>query len=266
MPDSNRPIGLAPLSLLGAHPADLVETAADAGYDFVGIRVVPVTDTETFTDLTPGSPAARRTLDALRQTGLQVRDVEFLLLDGTVDRNRWLPALEAGANLGAATITVAASDTNRERLLHTLQALTEDARPYGITPTLEAIAYQAVRSLPQAADLAREAGCWVLPDSLHFQRAGGTVTDARTAASLAPLVQLCDAPSTAPADRDGLLHESRAERLVPGDGDVDFAAFLSAFAPTVPVSVEVPNPLRERLGDLDFARHLLAATREVLAR
>ncbi|MEL4503518.1 sugar phosphate isomerase/epimerase [Luteococcus sp. H138] len=265
-PACNHPIGLAPLSLLGAHPADLVETAAAAGYDFVGIRVAPVTATEKFTDLTPGSPDARRTLDALRATGLRVRDVEFLVLDGTLTRETWLPALEAGANLGASTFTVAASDTDQQRLLHTLQAFTDNARPFGITPTLEAISYQAVSTLPQAAELARAAGCWVLPDALHFQRAQGTVADARTAADLSPLVQICDARAAAPEDLAGRLHESRAERLVPGDGDVDFTAFLSAFPATAPISVEVPNPLREELGDGPFARRLLQAAREVLAR
>jgi hypothetical protein len=42
-----REIGIAHLTLLGLTPPELVSTAAEAGYDFVGVRVVAATKGET---------------------------------------------------------------------------------------------------------------------------------------------------------------------------------------------------------------------------
>ena len=37
-----RPIGLAALTVLELSPAEQISVAADAGYDFVGLRLIPV--------------------------------------------------------------------------------------------------------------------------------------------------------------------------------------------------------------------------------
>ena len=49
--------------------------AAEAGYDFVGIRVKAVTDGERQYPMEPGSPMSKETLRRLDDTGLTVRDV-----------------------------------------------------------------------------------------------------------------------------------------------------------------------------------------------
>ena len=90
-----RPIGLAHLTLLRLSPPELVTTAAAAGYDFVGIRVKAVTAGERHYAMEPGSPLSRETLARLRDTGLEVRDVEFLPLGPDTGRDDWMPALEA---------------------------------------------------------------------------------------------------------------------------------------------------------------------------
>ncbi|MFV0457873.1 MAG: TIM barrel protein [Actinomycetales bacterium] len=268
LPDPDRTarsVGLAPLSMLGLEPWLLVQAAAGAGFSFVGLRVRAVTADEPFHDLAAAGRNARLTLRALQSTGLQVRDIEFLMLDGHVGPQDWEPMLEAGAGLGARTLTVAASDPDRSRLVDTLTRLTADAAGYGIVPTLEAIAYQEVRTLPEASQLAAAAGCGVLPDALHYLRVGATPEDARTAAGLTPLVQLCDAPAAAPEDRAGLLHESRAERALPGHGACDLKGLLGAFDDGTPISVEVPNPRLAEIGPFDYAHELMRATQEVLA-
>ena len=76
----NTPIGIAHLTLLRLSPPELVTTAAEAGYDFVGIRVKAVTEGEHQYPMQPGSPMSRETLRRLDDTGLTVRDIEFLTL------------------------------------------------------------------------------------------------------------------------------------------------------------------------------------------
>ncbi|MDD1477872.1 sugar phosphate isomerase/epimerase family protein [Arthrobacter sp. H16F315] len=170
---AHRPIGLAQLSLLNTAPPELVGIAAQAGFDFIGARVRPVTPTERPYNLQPGSPMLRDTLSRMQDTGVTVRDIEFLLLDGSDQREAWLRMMEAGQALGASSLTVAGADPDSARLIGTLARMTEDGRGFGITPTLEAISYQPVASIAQAADIARQAGCRIVVDTLHFNRYNG---------------------------------------------------------------------------------------------
>ncbi|WP_162872688.1 sugar phosphate isomerase/epimerase family protein [Austwickia chelonae] len=256
-----RALGLAPLSVLGEAPHRVVEAAAGAGFDFVGLRVQRVSEDEPFFALNPGGSELRRTRQALDDTGLTVLDVECLVFDGTVGPETWLPALEAGAALGARVFTVAASDTDRSRIADSLGEFTRDAMDFNIVPMFEPMAYRTVSTLAEAAVLARGAGCLVLPDTLHFHRAGTTPDMAREVADLVVMVQLCDAPAEPPADLDGYIEESRSHRLLPGAGGADVYGFLNAFLEGVPVSVEVPHPSRHEIGLEAFVRELAIACR-----
>lgn len=260
-----RPLGLAPLSVLGEAPHRIVEAAASAGFDFVGLRVLPVTRTEPFVPLAAGSAESRRTRAALADTGLEVKDVECLVLDGSIGREHWLPALEAAAAVGARTFTVTASDSDGQHILAALAEFTADALDHGLTPTFEPMAYRTVSTLARAAELAREVGCLVLPDALHWHRRGGTIADVAAVADLTVAIQLCDATAVEPADLAGYVHESRAHRLLPGDGDADLTGFLQGAPAGVPVSIEVPHPMSKVMGLTDFARALRAAGHSALA-
>ena len=259
-------IGLAQLSLLRTAPPDLVVVAAGAGFDFIGARVRPVTAGEHPYDLQPGTPLLAETIRRLRETGLRVLDIEFLLMDGSDQREAWLRMLEAGQALGASTMTVAGADPDPGRFADNLARLVEDARGFGITPTLEPISYQRINSLRSAADAALAAGARVVVDTLHFRRFGGTLVELAGMADLVPMLQLCDGPAHRPSDREGLVHESRADRLPPGDGDFRLPEIVAALSPSLPVSVEAPSPAAvERLGELGWARKLRSAAGRVLA-
>jgi len=267
----SRPLGLAQLSLLNTAPPDLVGIAAQAGFDFVGVRVRPVTPAERPYDLQPGSPMLKETLARMQDTGVTVRDIEFLLLDGSDQRDHWLRMMEAGQALGASSLTVAGGDQDSARLLNTLATMAEDGRSFGITPTLEAISYQPVASIAQAAESARAAGCHIVVDTLHFNRySGGGATGQwealRANASLVPLLQLCDGPGERPASRDALVLESRSEREVPGEGGFDLAEVVAALPDGLPVSAEAPSDRRvAELGELGWALRLKSGVDAVLA-
>lgn len=254
---THRKLGLAPLSALTVSPDRLVRLAADAGFDFVGLRVLAVTTEEPFYDLSPGSPLLADTLTALADTGLTVLDTEFLRIDAGTDRDTWLPALEASRALGATRFTTTAGDDDIPRLTDTLGRLVDDAADFGVIPALEPISYRSVHSLPVAAGIAREAGARVLPDTLHMARFHATVDELAEVTDLVDMVQLCDSPSDAPATVEGLVEESRALRLPPGEGGQDLARFLEPVAADLPVSVEVPNDDElARRGPSDWIRHL----------
>lgn len=276
------PIGVAHLTLLQLRPPDLVTTAAAAGYDFVGVRVKAVTAGEHQYPMEPGSPMSRETLRRLDDTGLAVRDVEFLSLGPDTGPADWLPALEAGAALGASTLSVVGADPDRTRLQDALARLVADARPFGIRPTLEPISYQPVSRVADAAALATACGAALLLDALHIRRGGSSLDDVRALdPDLIPILQICDGPLAAPdrlevlgelplgmtADGSPLQLEARALRRLPGEGDFPLVDLLGALPPGTPLSVEVPDArLQAQLAPLEFAARNREAVRRLVER
>ncbi|MGE3288190.1 MAG: sugar phosphate isomerase/epimerase [Pseudonocardia sp.] len=276
------PIGIAHLTLLRLTPPELVATAAEAGYDFVGVRVKAVTAGEHQYPMEPGSPMSKETLLRLDDTGLEVRDVEFLALGPDTGPADWRPALDAGAALGARTLSVVGVDEDRSRLADTLAALTSDALAVGILPTLEPISYQPVSTVREAGALAAAAGAAVLLDSLHIRRGGSTIADvAALGPALVPCLQLCDGPLATPAhldlpaelplgmraDGSVLQVEARVQRMLVGEGEFPIAELIAAAPAGTPLSVEVPNAtLQAELSAVEFAARNLAAVRKLVAR
>lgn len=273
MPQRNRPLGLAALSSLTTEPPKLVELAAQAGFDFVGIRVRPVTPQETAFNVQPGSPMLAETLARMADTGITVKDTEFLLLDGSDQRDAWNQMFEAAQALGAESMTVAVADTEVTRVVDTLSQMVVDGKAYGITPALEPISYQAVNSYPQAVDIAEQTGVTVLVDTLHASRFNATEQDLQAAGPYVPMIQLCDATAEPPATREGLVDESRSGRLPAGEGGVDLAAMIAAVdtgrktQPLLPISVEIPNTaLQASMSPQQWVQHLYSTATTLLDR
>lgn len=267
METTTRQLGLAQLSLVATAPADLVRIAARAGFDFIGARVRPVTATERPYDLQPGSEMLAQTLAAVKETGVTVKDIEFLLLDGSDQRDAWLAMMEAGAALGASSLTIAAAPMEENKLIEIMSTMTRDGAEFNVVPTLEVISYQGVNSLEQAARIATRTGCKLVADTLHLSRVGTTDAELSEHAALIPLLQLCDGPASAPVDRAGLVHESRAERGVPGDGEFRLAEMIAALPEGLPVSVEAPSDATVALlGEQAWANKLKAGADSVIRK
>ncbi len=222
---------------------------------------------------------AAQTLARLGDVGLTVFDVEVFTLDGTRSRDEWLPVLEAGAFLGARVLNVIGGDEQRNRLIDNLSELVGDARAFGITPLIEPISYQKVDTFAAAVSVAARAGCGIMLDVLHYVRAGGTLNDLEAAPEgVVQLIQLCDGPAEVPhlasparmplgQDIDGSARqiESRARRLIPGEGDFPLQELLAKL-PNVPISVEVPDvAFVESYGVTMHLERLMASTRNLIA-
>ena len=269
----NRTIGLAHLSALHLSPPELVDAAAAAGFSSVGIRVHPATRSEAPYPMAAGSFMSAQTIERLAGTGLAVRDVEVFTLDGNRGRKEWEPVLEAGAALGAGVLNVIGADPDPARLTDSLAALVDDARKYGIRPSIEPISYQPLDSVPAAGLLVDRTGCGIMLDVLHFVRAGGHIADLKTLpAGAVTVTQLCDGPARTPAlpvphrmplgqDVNGSARqiESRAKRLAPGEGVFPLREILAAL-PEAPISVEVPDVWAvETSGTAAHLKHLHTA-------
>jgi sugar phosphate isomerase/epimerase len=276
-----REVAIAHLTLLDVAPPELVTVAAAAGFDAVGLRVDTAGPGEEPWPMTGASPMLGETLRRLDDTGLRVLDVEVLQLGPDTGRGDYLPLLEAGGRLGARLLNVMGDDPEPERMAESFAALVADARPYGLRPVLEPIPYRTVRDLGQAVRIAeRSGGGGVEIDCLHFRRYGGDLDELRAVdPDLLPILQLCDAPLDPPSglprparlprgqalDVDDLTFESRAMRLLPGDGELPIAELVAAMPPGIPLSVEAPvMSLWETLTPLELARGARASVDRVL--
>jgi sugar phosphate isomerase/epimerase len=264
------PIGIAPLTALELSPLQLVNVAAKAGYDFVGLRLVPATTTEPQYDTIGNQHALRQVTQRLADTGLHVCDIEFFRIEPATRVSDYRAAFEAGAALGARQALVAAFDPDLRRLADNFALLCELSAEYGIAANFEPMPWATVRTVTDMAAVIEASGrmdAGIVVDAIHFDRSGDDVAAiGRLPTRLWHYMQLCDAPAERPATQEQMLHHARNERLMPGDGSLDLHALVHALPADLPISLEIPmQTLARTMPALERVTHMLAKTRAVLA-
>lgn len=265
-----RTLSLAALTVLELSPPDMVTCAAAAGYGHVGLRLIPATPTEVRHDTLGDTPLVREIRARLDDTGVRVLDVEILRLTPQTRGDDYLPVLETAARLGAANALVAGNDPDESRLVDNFAALCDLAATFRIALSLEPMPWTDVRSFADGVRACRRvdrANAGLLVDPIHFARAGSTAAEiAAVPAAWFRYAQICDAPAERPYDLDALLHQARAERLLPGDGGLDLTGIFRALPRDLPVSVEIPmQSLARSVSAVERARHARIATETLLA-
>jgi sugar phosphate isomerase/epimerase len=241
---NRRPISLAALTVIELTPPQMVQCAADAGYDFVGLRLLPATETEVRYDFIGDTPLKRETLARLKDTGVGVLDAEILRLKPDTDVADYEAMLETAAELGARYVLVAGNDPDETRTADKFAKLCDLAAPLGLTPSIEPMPWTDTKNIMQGARIVKAAGranAGLLVDPLHFDRAGSTTDELRALPrEYFRYLQFCDAPAERPMDLETLLYQARAERLMPGQGGLNLAGILRALPDDIPISIEAP--------------------------
>lgn len=255
---SRSPLYFAAGSALDADARSLVEAAAHAGFDGVGLR---------FTDehaLSAPGVAEIRTL--LASTGMRLFDAEVhRIAEATLDP---APLIDTAAALGASHVLVV-SRLDDARTLDELGRFAEACRAAGMVAALEYMAATNPNSAAGAIDMAQAADTVIVVDLLHHHRLGLGADELQDVVASGRLgwVQVCDAPLVAPGgdptDAALLLDEARHHRLPPGDGQLPLLELLRVVSAGTPISVEVQSdtlsdtvPVAERAALL----HRAAAT------
>jgi len=260
-------ISLAHLCMMEVAPIDLVLAAAAAGYDCVGIRLVPTADGVDHQVL--GSAARLRELrQALDDTGIGLLDIEVVRLkpEGPGDVR---PLLEAGAELGARYVICTVEDPDPVRRVDALGTFAALSAVHGVRANLEYMVFSSCPTLADALALIEQVGgaASVLVDPLHHERGGGASSEvAGLSLDVLPYVQLCDAtPAGLAADPVSARSEAVLGRLLPGDGQLPLTQLLAHLDPGAGISVESPALGERRPPDpAAWAARALAATRRVL--
>jgi sugar phosphate isomerase/epimerase len=262
-------LSLAHLTVLAAKPIELIEVAERAGFDAVGLRIVPPLPGDTITPVVGDIPLQREIKHRLSQTGISIMDVEaiWLMPDSSVEGLK--PALEVGAELGAKNVLIVGNDPDRARLIDRFGALCKACAAFGLRPMLEFIPYSQIKSLAEAHGVLLAAGATnagILVDALHLSRSGGSPADiSNSAQDRFSYVHLCDAAAALPA-ADQLRKEARGERLYPGEGGLWLEDFVRAFPDGTPLAIEAPTVRHAHLSLAARAELAARLTRELLGR
>lgn len=268
---SSRALSLSALTILELSPPQMVECAARAGYDFVGLRLLPATDHEVRYELVGDTPLKRETLARLKDTGVRVLDVEILRLKPDANVTAYKPTLDTAAELGARYVLVAGNDPDEARTAERLAQLCDLAEPLGLSPSLEPMPWTDVKNITQGARIVkatRRRNTGLIIDPIHFDRAASSIDELRALPrEYFGYVQFCDAPAERPTDLNTLLYQARCERLIPGEGGLDLAGILRALPDDLPISIEVPMERWAKTASaVERARKLRDATFAVVER
>lgn len=263
---------LAHLTLLDVPPPQLVRIAAATGYDYVGLRTIPLRlPGEPLYELHADRTLFQHTKTALESTGVRVLDIELARIVDMRDPVEYVPAMEAAVALGAHHVLSSIWSSDRSWVVEQFGRLCDLARPFGLTVNLEFVSTTEWSTLQGARDVlsasARD-NVGLMIDTLHFHRAGTSLAELDALpARWFNYVHVADDRPTAPATLEEARRTMREERLYPGEGAVDIAGILHHLPEQVVCAIELPHRERRRaLGDECFARECLERTKRYLSQ
>ncbi len=264
-----QPLSLAALTVLDAGPAGQIQAAAEAGFEFVGLRLMPLLATDA---RVVGLAAAEAEVEhLLEETGIGVLEIGVFPVKPQMD---W-PYIEAvvaySGRIGARYLVCPVEDPDLQRSVAAFRRLCDLAAAEGMKALVEFNPYSACRSLTEAVGIVAAAahpGAGLVIDALHLSRSGGDPADlARAPAEWLDLLHLCDAPPPPPIGTltaDELRAELRTARLLPGEGLLWLRALIAALPDHCGISIEAPSAAHAHLPAAERARLALAATEALM--
>ena len=259
-------LSLAQLTINDACGPALIEAAAAAGFDAVGLRVISPAGVVQHPPIAGNEALLREVEKSLAATGLAVLDVNSFWITPATTLENFKPVIEAAVRLRAPHILVVIDDRDLIRSRAVFADCAAAAAAVGLRIALEFQPYGAIRSLAAALDVATGLGnVGIVLDTLHVCRSGATPAEiAALPAGKLAFVQLCDAPLTAPPF-DQLRVESRGRRLLPGEGELPLFALMDALQDGITLDIETPNLAVQHLPHAEQARRACDAARRFLA-
>ena len=260
------PLAVAHLTALELPPPAFAREAARAGFQAVGLRLHPAMSGGIAYPLRAGTRAHCELRNLLAGEGVALNEIEFVELTPDIDVASFAGMLQAGAELGAASVTVSGDDADLTRLIAKFAALCDLAASFGLRVDLEFMRWRVVGSLGQAAKIVAHAdrpNGAVLLDALHLSRSGGAPAQLQELLpGIVRAAQLCDARALQPVTEAEVIAEAREGRLPPGAGELPLVELLRALPTNTVVSVEMPLPSMDVIPRLALAHR---ATCRVLA-
>jgi sugar phosphate isomerase/epimerase len=266
-----RTYSLAFLTVNELDPISAIYTASQAGYDAIGVRLLKANPIESDYPLLDDDALLSKVLEAKQETGIAISDAELVRLKPDTDVATLKPFFKRAKLLGVAHVIVAGDDDDLSRISAKFKALCALASEYGITANLEPMTWTSVYNIKIALRIIESANMpngGILIDPLHFHRSGDTVKALKSIPKeIIHLFQICDAPLTFENTKEALIHTARANRLLPGDGEINLKEIIDYIPESAVVSLEVPNvKLAKTMTDLERTKLGLAKTKSICER
>jgi sugar phosphate isomerase/epimerase len=265
----SHPLFLAPTTLMDVGPLGVIEAAAEAGYDGLGLRLHPSPGLP-YHPVVGDAPLIQHMKRALAASGLHVLDIYTFYLEPTTKLDDFLPALSLGAEFGARYALVQGADPCWPRLQDKFAEFCDEASRAGLAASLEFVPQRDLATLEQAVQLigeSRRPNAVICVDPLHLARSGGRPADLRHLdRRLLPYIQFSDG-MLAPGEPDlGLAKRiGVGERRLPGQGMLPIAELLEIVPDDLPLSVEVAMPRGQNVAATAWARIVLEETHRFLS-
>ncbi|AGS22088.1 sugar phosphate isomerase/epimerase family protein [Rhizobium etli] len=237
------PIGVAHFSSILLPPVEFAKAAARAGFSRIGLRLHPAFPGAPYYELPVGGPAAGELKFVLAGEGVEVFDIEFLVIDPSFDASSMEATVAAAANIGARRLSVCGDDPDQSRLVSNFSDLCGLADRYGLAVDVENMGWRVTRTFQDSVSIVKSSGArnaGALVDGVHFFRNGGTLATLATEIRWVKHVQLCDVAGPAPVTTEEMIAEARGGRFAPGEGELPLKELIAAFDGCAAISVEVP--------------------------
>jgi len=246
-----------------------VHIAASCGYDFVGLRAIPLgLPREPRYVFREDRALFRATRDALSATGVRLLDIEVAVIDSDREVRDYLPPLEDAAELGARHVLCNGWGGEPAYIQEQFEALCDLAAPLDITVECEFVTFTKIVGLQDAVRIVAASGranAGVLIDTLHFSRSRVTLEELdQVPRGLLHYLQICDGAFVEAPTVEELRRTAREERLYPGEGAAPIREIVERL-PEAVLAIEITHAARIReLGYERFAQECLDRTRRYL--
>lgn len=239
-------ISVSHLTALDAEPELMVETAARAGFEGLGLRIFPPSHAPDQYPIVGDWPRIRRLRTMAEDLGIRIFEAESFGIDKDFTPDPYARAVEAAAAIGAGVIVSAGIDDDAGRLAENYRWLAERAAEHDLLMVMEFMPYRGMRTLADALAMHRAVdhpNAKLLIDAIHLSRSGAGVADiaAIPDRSIIGHFHICDAPAVPPARLEDKLAESRSGRLYPGEGGLPLRELVELLPEGCPISLEAPH-------------------------
>ncbi|MBQ3050124.1 MAG: sugar phosphate isomerase/epimerase [Oscillospiraceae bacterium] len=262
-----RKFSLAYLTIPGVEAMDQIRIAADAGYDYVSLRTIPMGQPgEPQLRLEEDPPMLERIREAMNEYGVKLLDIELVRIREDLPEDH-RAAFEAGASLGATNVLSSVWTDNFDFAAERYAKICEQAAEFGLDVNLEFPIVSRITTFAQAVEMQRRVNMpnlKIFVDTLYAHIDGVTEEDIK---SIPPenygIIHLCDCPHK--EKFLDTLHIVREAREYCGEGEINLPMLLKAL-PAHPCSIELPNLVNiHKYGGYGHAKRCLQKAKELFA-
>lgn len=242
----SRKFSLAYLTIPGTNPVDQIRIAAEAGYDFVSLRPIPMhLPNEPLFQFDKDKNLFNDIRKSLSENNIRLMDIELARVREDLKVEDYESAFSAAAELGATDVLSSIWSKDKDYYYREFAKICDLAAKYSLRVNLEFVTFAGVTNLVEALDVLNKVerpNAYLMVDTLHAHRSRVTVDEiAKVEPSKFGFIHLCDGPGPIPAlDNPSMTGVAREGRLYPGEGEIDLKSMLAAMPPN-PISIELPN-------------------------